>query len=204
MKSEFRRRGLISALPVSLLFARGTNAQGARIAAVGDSIANGIALANPGVQDCATSGIGLTGNSRVTAWRHTEEMLPGALAICSMGANDVSKLAGRRGVRDYVTGELSPWLLAIRQKAYRVIVLEISGQSYEPWSGATKALVPALNTAIRDFCSQNGMIYSHTVGRAEQAADGLHWTGRGSRQLLRNALADAGITPPNPPPLPRP
>jgi len=178
-----------------------------RIITWGDSIANGMGINWRGlnvtfhqVTNLGRDSAGLL-NPAVPVQPLDISGIPrGSVVLVNIGTNDVGYLVGKpqRSIDQYAARVVSlarqvknsgSTAIIISMQAPAKAYGEISGRNFAPWVNTMNRI----NVTLEKEAGKHGITFSGN-NVTQRAGDGLHYTSDGYRNIVRNALSDAGLT----------
>ena len=178
-----------------------------RIITWGDSIANGMGTNWHGlngafnqVTNLGRDSAGLLNPAIPVRPLDVAAIPRGSVVLMNIGTNDVGYLEGKsqKSIDQYAQRVIA-LARQVENSGSTAIIIgmqapvkaygQISGGNFAPWI----AVMDRVNAALEKEAGKQGITFSDNNVR-DRASDGLHYTSDGYRNIVRNALSDAGLT----------
>lgn len=166
----------------------------------GDSIANGMGLSWRGlngafdqVTNLGRNSAGLLNPAIPAKPLDVSKIPPGSVVLMNIGTNDVDYLEGEPQEQiDRYAQYVVTLARQVKESGSIAIIIgmqaPVSDMNLAPWIDTMNRM----NAALESQAEKQGITFSdNTV--AERASDGLHYTSDGYRNIVSNALKDAGL-----------
>jgi len=178
-----------------------------RIVTWGDSIANGMGMNWRGlngafnqVTNLGRDSAGLLNPAIPVKPLDISKIPAGSVVLMNIGTNDVGYLENKSQKQiDRYAQRVVALARQVEDSGSTAIIIgmqapvkaygQISGHNFAPWVDTMNRV----NTALEAEAGKQGITFSDNKV-AERASDGLHYTSDGYRNIVKNALHDAGLT----------